>query len=425
MHKIYYKGKEYLASIPDIIDIQINNSSIVDSESQIASIPTLIGTDGTSNGVTGLVPQPTTADRNKFLKSDGTWAIPAGGGGGGTVDSTDIPTAGKVSEFDENAKMNSTDMTDAEIESYFENITYNPMIVNDTVPIGAIQAYGGEVAPNNWLICDGSAVSRTTYSKLFAAIGETYGVGDGETTFNLPDLRGNVAIGASEDYELGDSGGEAWHALTQTEVPNLFWHTNNIPGDSLSLAFNGGASYGMCANPSIGEGDEHNNMQPYIVTNYIIKANDDKVTGGQLQALTDFFYPVGSYYETSDITFNPNVSFGGTWELEVEGQVHVSAGTGYTVSGASSNRTDGGATTSATGNHTLTISEMPSHSHGSGASGYVNGTPYGWASLPSTGDHIAYRSWATDAAGGGAAHNHGSVSTMQPYIVVNRWHRTA
>lgn len=57
-------------------------------------------------------------------------------------------------------------------------------------PSGSIVAFGGSVAPSGWLICDGSAVSRTTYSALFAAIATNYGVGDGSTTFNLPDTRG-------------------------------------------------------------------------------------------------------------------------------------------------------------------------------------------------------------------------------------------
>lgn len=62
-------------------------------------------------------------------------------------------------------------------------------------PTGAIFAYGGATAPTGWLICDGSPVSRTTYSLLFAVIGTLYGAGDGSTTFNLPDLRGRVAAG--------------------------------------------------------------------------------------------------------------------------------------------------------------------------------------------------------------------------------------
>ena len=57
---------------------------------------------------------------------------------------------------------------------------------SDTLPIGTQVAYGGITPPSGWLICDGSAISRTTYADLFAVIGTSYGAGDGSTTFNLP-----------------------------------------------------------------------------------------------------------------------------------------------------------------------------------------------------------------------------------------------
>jgi microcystin-dependent protein len=62
-------------------------------------------------------------------------------------------------------------------------------------PVGSIMAYAGSSAPDGWILAQGQAVSRTTYAKLFAAIGTTYGVGDGSTTFNLPDLRGRIVAG--------------------------------------------------------------------------------------------------------------------------------------------------------------------------------------------------------------------------------------
>ena len=63
-------------------------------------------------------------------------------------------------------------------------------------PIGCIQAYGGATAPDGWLICNGAAVSRTTYAALFAVIGTSFGAGDGSTTFNIPDMRESVPKGA-------------------------------------------------------------------------------------------------------------------------------------------------------------------------------------------------------------------------------------
>ena len=63
------------------------------------------------------------------------------------------------------------------------------------IPTGTIQMWAGASAPVSWLLCDGSAVSRTTYSALFAITGTSYGSGDGSTTFNLPDLRGRIPAG--------------------------------------------------------------------------------------------------------------------------------------------------------------------------------------------------------------------------------------
>lgn len=62
-------------------------------------------------------------------------------------------------------------------------------------PTGIVAAFAGAAAPAGWLMCDGSAVSRATYSALFAVIGTTYGAGNGSTTFNLPDLRGRAVYG--------------------------------------------------------------------------------------------------------------------------------------------------------------------------------------------------------------------------------------
>jgi len=65
----------------------------------------------------------------------------------------------------------------------------------ESVPTGALTAYGGATAPTGWLLCEGQAVSRTTYSALFGVLSITYGTGDGSTTFNLPDLRSRFPVG--------------------------------------------------------------------------------------------------------------------------------------------------------------------------------------------------------------------------------------
>ncbi len=95
-------------------------------------------------------------------------------------------------------------------------------LVQWLVPTGAITPYAGTTPPAGWLLCDGSAVSRTAYARLFAVIGTTYGAGDGSTTFNLPNLRGRFPVGqdGSADFTvLGQTGGERAHTLTTGELP--------------------------------------------------------------------------------------------------------------------------------------------------------------------------------------------------------------
>lgn len=64
--------------------------------------------------------------------------------------------------------------------------------------LGMIVAYAGSAAPTGWLLCDGTAVSRSTYAQLFSLISTTYGAGDGSTTFNVPDLRSSMPMGAGQ-----------------------------------------------------------------------------------------------------------------------------------------------------------------------------------------------------------------------------------
>lgn len=80
---------------------------------------------------------------------------------------------------------------------------------------GVIEAYGGTTAPAGYLLCDGSAVSRTTYANLFAIIGTAYGAGDLSTTFNVPDLRGRVPLGKD------NMGGVSANRVTDTQADNL------------------------------------------------------------------------------------------------------------------------------------------------------------------------------------------------------------
>ena len=73
--------------------------------------------------------------------------------------------------------------------------------------IGEIRQYAGSSEPAGWVLCDGRPLDRDTYSELFAVIGITYGAGDGVTTFNIPDMRNRMPIGAGDIYSINDSGG--------------------------------------------------------------------------------------------------------------------------------------------------------------------------------------------------------------------------
>lgn len=229
-------------------------------------------------------------------------------------------------EFDE---LSDEDKNDGTIYFITDGVSKN-IFLDDNTPVGTITSYGGTTDPAYWLICDGRAISRTAYAELFAVIGTTYGSGDGSTTFNIPDLRGRVAVGHNTTYGLGASGGEATHTLSVNEMPS---HTHSFVKGGASININvtsgvettsgfesastgglwGGNKKANSAIANAGGGQAHNNMQPYLVTNYIIKTSS---AAQKEQSNIDLFYPIGARFETSDSTFNPSIRWGGVWERE-------------------------------------------------------------------------------------------------------------
>ena len=111
------------------------------------------------------------------------------------------------------------------------------IVVNNNTQInpGTIEIYSGTTIPNGYLLCNGQAVSRTTYANLFKTIGTTYGTGNGSTTFNLPNINGRTIIGEDTTHALGTTGGTDNTTLTTANLPS---HTHSIP--SLSGTATGG-----------------------------------------------------------------------------------------------------------------------------------------------------------------------------------------
>lgn len=200
--------------------------------------------------------------------------------------------------------------------------------VGAVVPIGTVLPFAGSTAPTGWLFCYGQAVSRTTYASLFSAIGTVYGAGDSTTTFNLPDLRGRTVAGKDDmggtsadrltgqtggvnGDTLGAAGGEEAHELTEAEqaehdhgpgtlsgIATGGSHRHDILnsinqglnpdvqyfGDQGTTAdqagtrtqYDGGHTHPVSLNAgttaSSGSGEAHNNVQPTLIMNMMIKA---------------------------------------------------------------------------------------------------------------------------------------------------------
>lgn len=172
---------------------------------------------------------------------------------------------------------------------------------------GMLMMWTTGTAPTGWLLCNGAAVNRTTYSALFAIVGTTFGIGDGSTTFNLPDYRDRMPIGAGTTYSIAGTGGSkdavvVNHTHTATSTVSDSGHSHAVKGDggsgaSLShVAGSGnyriadGQKYGITSsgqqfvaattttgitvstsNSTEGSSGTNANLPPYIGIQFIIK----------------------------------------------------------------------------------------------------------------------------------------------------------
>ena len=171
---------------------------------------------------------------------------------------------------------------------YNKGTSGSPLWEGADVPVGTINMYAGAVAdiPTGWLLCDGSAVSRTTYAQLFAVLDTEYGVGDGSGTFNVPNFvtSNKFPRAATNDAGRGTTGGSSTHTLTLSEIPvhnhshsHTYTQSSNTSGPiysspSSSGGFNAGGSTSNTSNDSTnaGGGAAHENKPPFLDVHFII-----------------------------------------------------------------------------------------------------------------------------------------------------------
>jgi microcystin-dependent protein len=107
---------------------------------------------------------------------------------------------------------------------------------DEVTPTGSVTMFAGAAAPSGWFLCNGQAISRTTYATLFALVGTTYGAGNGSSTFNVPDFRNRVPVGAGTSYSLNQAVGNLTQDITLAAT-NLPKHTHKVTPATTSVVF--------------------------------------------------------------------------------------------------------------------------------------------------------------------------------------------
>lgn len=99
-----------------------------------------------------------------------------------------------------------------------------------STPVGLTGVFAGLTFPDGWMICNGAAIDRTTYSRLFSLLGESFGAGDGATTFNIPDLTNRIPIGVGSIASYSQNVGSEQRILSVSNMPQ---HNHSFSGDAL------------------------------------------------------------------------------------------------------------------------------------------------------------------------------------------------
>lgn len=238
---------------------------------------------GTSGDLAGLDSSGNTTDSGiNVAAGTGVASINA------TVLSTDpsTPSNGDLwlkSDNTLNMRVGTTTNTYAPVPASGNATSTQVVLGSDTrlMPSGVMLDFAGSgSAPTGYLLADGSPVSRTTYADLYTAIGTTWGAGDGLTTFNLPDTRRRVSVGSGGTgtttlgNAVGDVGGEETHTLSKAEMPSHSHAYSVNPNNSGGTPYGPSVASGPTGSASTydqGGDTAHNNMQPSIVVQKIIK----------------------------------------------------------------------------------------------------------------------------------------------------------
>ncbi len=237
------------------------------------------GAPNASPTVQGLVQEATTSQLNAGTNTGSTGAVLFGSPAdfAASIYGLQLPTSGQKDALAGDAGTPSST---------------NKYLTEQSIPSGSLMMYGAASAPTGWLLCDGTSYLRATYPNLFTAIGSTYGSADG-THFNVPDMRGRIPLGVGTGTGGGASGtglptggsaltavalstwkGEETHTLITTEIPS---HTHTVGPLTANVSPNGAGSSsysttaGTLTTSSTGSDGAHNNIQPVMGVNFIIR----------------------------------------------------------------------------------------------------------------------------------------------------------